>query len=349
MLYKYTFEFAHFATESDAAAASDQPAKAAKSAAKEVKGRKFYFAVRELLATLQAADRTLVLATEYKSQLVSLQKLRLAENPVRFRLSVETSAGKWDVIDATIHGPAESPLDALLKYVATMNEGPGDALFPKHPDVVDALNVVLGHGPRSKLHDVSAVGSARFFPFGKDQATTNLFQDSHQLIAARGFFQSARLGTGRLLLNANVSHGVFRASGNLAELFEKFRIQPTEAYNNQSMRKVRAFAKFMPRTRVWADMILSNGQAVRRNKTIHAIVCRSELLRQTPSDGKPLRFAPNFEYPGPKQVEFYLQDGTGAGRYITVFDYFRTSESPQPTAVTSPFSPPPRPFPFSTP
>ncbi|XP_044715133.1 argonaute linker 1 domain-containing protein [Hirsutella rhossiliensis] len=175
VLYKYTFEFVQ-------------------AASREVKGRKLYFAVRELLATLKAADKTLVLATEYKSQLVSLQKLKLAENPVRFRLAVETSGDKWDVIEATIHGPTEAPLDALLKY---------------YPDVVDALNVILGHGPRSKLHDISAVGSARFFPFGKDEAATNLFQDFHQLIAARGFFQSARLGTGRLLLNANVSHGVF--------------------------------------------------------------------------------------------------------------------------------------------
>ncbi|XP_044716282.1 piwi domain-containing protein [Hirsutella rhossiliensis] len=262
---------------------------------------KYHF---EFSKEVKGPDKTLVLATEYKSQLVSLQKLKLAENPVRFRLPVETSADKWDVIDATIHGPTEAPLDALLNYVATMNEAPSDGIFPKHPDVVDALNVVLGHGPRSKLHDISAVGSARFFPFGRDEAATNLFQDFHQLIAARGFFQSARLGTGRLLLNAN--------------------IQPTQAFNNQAMRKVKAFAKFMPRTRVWVDMMLSNGEEVRRTKSIHGIVSQSELSRQTPSDSKPLKFAPNYEYPGPKQVQFFLNDGKGAGRYISVFDYFKT-------------------------
>ncbi|KAM4061789.1 argonaute linker 1 domain-containing protein [Hirsutella rhossiliensis] len=160
VLYKYTFEFVQVGSETS----SGEPSKSSKAASREVKGRKLYFAVRELLATLKAADKTLVLATEYKSQLVSLQKLKLAENPVRFRLAVETSGDKWDVIEATIHGPTEAP--------STPCSTPASSL-------------------------------------GKDEAATNLFQDFHQLIAARGFFQSARLGTGRLLLNANVSHGVF--------------------------------------------------------------------------------------------------------------------------------------------
>ncbi|XP_044720121.1 piwi domain-containing protein [Hirsutella rhossiliensis] len=300
VLYKYTFEFVQVGSETS----SGEPSQSAKAASREVKGRKLYFAVRELLATLKAADKTLVLATEYKSQLVSLQKLKLAENPLRFRLAVETSGDNWDVIEATIHGPTEAPLDALLKYVGSMSEGPVDGLFPKYPDVVDALNVVLGHGPRSKLHDISAVGSARFFPFGRDEAATDLFQDWHQLIAARGFFQSARLGTGRLLLNANVSHGVFRAAGRLADLFDRFQIRPTQAFDNQAMRKIKAFAKFMPKTRVWAEITLSTGEA-------------------KPADGKPLKFAPNYEYPGPKQVQFFLNDGKGGGQYISVFDYFK--------------------------
>ncbi|KJZ68416.1 hypothetical protein HIM_12193 [Hirsutella minnesotensis 3608] len=255
-----------------------------------------------------------------------------------------------------------------------------DDSIPKHPDVVDALNVIFGHGPRSKLHAISAVGSARFFPFGEGESVTNLDQDFHcerlvwsffnkqmpwyclskakgketearghassrdlypngpgktgstisgpardihQLIAARGFCQSARLGTGRLLLNANVTHGVFRASGRLSDLFDKFQIQPTQAFNAQAVRKLKAFAKFLPKTRVWVDMILSNGTEVRRTKAIHGLVSQSELSRQRPIDGKPLKFIGNFEYPGPRQVQFWLDDGKSTGRYITVFDYFK--------------------------
>ncbi|PHH85063.1 hypothetical protein CDD83_972 [Cordyceps sp. RAO-2017] len=318
VLYKYNLDFVHVATETT----SDKELKTSKPNSKEVKGRKLYFAVAELIATLQSADKSLNLATEYKSQLVSMQRLKLDENPVRIRLPVETTAEKFDVLEATIHGPTESPLESLLGYVATMNDGLSDCIFPKYPDAMDALNVVLGYGPRSKLHDISAVGSARFFPFGKDEATASLFQDYHQLIAARGFFQSARLGTGRLLLNANVSHGVFRAAGKLSQLFDKFEIQPTQSFDKYGLRKVKAFAKFLPKTRVWVDQKLSDGRQVRRTKAIHGMVSQSDLSR-APSAGKPLKFTANYEFPGPKQVQFWLEDGQGPGRYISVFDYFK--------------------------
>ncbi|POR35180.1 Protein argonaute 18, partial [Tolypocladium paradoxum] len=321
VLYKYNLEFAQVATESAADGNGDRTT--AKAQSRDVKGRKLYFACQELVRTLTAADKTLVLATEYKSQLVALKKLALAENPLRIRLPVEAASEKWDVVEVTVHGPTEAPVDALLSYLGTMNDGPNDAVFPKYPEAVDALNVVFGHGPRSRLHQVAAVGSARFFPFGADRATANLFQDHHALVAARGFFQSARLGTGRLLLNANVTHGVFRVSGRLDQLFDSFRLAPTQVGSGFEMRKMRAFAKFMPKTRVWVDLLLADGRSVRKTKAIHGIVAASELQRRKPADGKPLQFQPGFEYPGPKQVKFFMDDGSGSGRYITVFEYFQ--------------------------
>lgn len=330
-LYRYSLEFAQVATESGGGGEGETAtATTAKPQVRDVKGRKLYFACQELVRTLTAADKTLVLATEYKSQLVSLKRLALAENPLRIRLPVETASEKWDVIEVTVHGPVEAPVDALLRYLGTMNDGPNDAAFPKYPEALDALNVIFGHGPRSKLHRVAAVGSARFFPFGADRATAtaSLSQDHHALVAARGFFQSARLGTGRLLLNANVTHGVFRVSGRLDRLFDSFRLGPTQAGSGFEMRKMRAFAKFMPKTRVWVDFLLADGRSVRKTKSVHGIVAASELSRGTPAGGKPLQFAPGFEYPGPKQVRFFMDDGAGGGRYVTVFEYFQQSEWP---------------------
>ncbi|PFH60977.1 hypothetical protein XA68_18450 [Ophiocordyceps unilateralis] len=320
-LFKYTLDFVQVGSETADSGESAGDRAPAMSGTREVKGQKLYFAARELIATLKAEDPSLVLATEFKSQLVSLQKLKLATNPVRLRLPVEPNSSRADIIEAKIHGPAEAPLEALLGFIATMNDGSGDGVYPKYPEAVDALNVILGYGPRSRLHDISAVGSSRFFPFGADEATSNLFQDWRQLIAARGFFQSARLGTGRLLLNANVSHGVFKASGRLDQLFERFHIQPVQSSDHQSKRRIKSFAKFLPKTRVWVDMKISNGQQVRRTKAIHGLVSQSELSR--PSLDNKLKFAPNFEYPGPKHVQFPLKEASGRVRYITVFDYFR--------------------------
>ncbi|OAQ57516.1 hypothetical protein VFPFJ_11746 [Purpureocillium lilacinum] len=80
---------------------------------------------------------------------------------------------------------------------------------------MDALNVVFGYGPRSNLDQISAIGSERYFPFGAGKAIANVFHDGRALIASRGFVHSARLGTGRLLLNVNVTHGIFRPSGKV--------------------------------------------------------------------------------------------------------------------------------------
>ncbi|PWI76529.1 QDE2-like protein [Purpureocillium lilacinum] len=319
VLFRYHLEFAQVATEVTGEGGQTESTKSAR----DVKGRKLYLAVEAALKTLRGADRSLVLATEYKSQLISLKKLDLTENPFQIRLPVETSQTKVDVIDVTVHGPSEAPLHALLTYMASMSDGPNDGIFPKYPDAVDALNVILGHGPRSKLNDIAAVGSSRFFPFGANKATANLDHDGHLLMAARGFFQSARIGTGRLLLNANVTHGVFRVSGKMDRLFEGLELGPVMSNDRYALRVMKAVGKFMPKTRVWADFMLSDGRKVRKAKTIHGLVAATELTKKgkAAADEKPLRFAKNYEYPGPKEVEFWLEV-SGNGRYITVYDYF---------------------------
>lgn len=51
---------------------SGKPSNSAMDSSRKVKGCKLYFAFYELLATLKAANKMLVLATEHKSQLISL-------------------------------------------------------------------------------------------------------------------------------------------------------------------------------------------------------------------------------------------------------------------------------------
>ncbi|PHH76233.1 hypothetical protein CDD82_4071 [Ophiocordyceps australis] len=324
VLYKYTVEFAQVGTGSTS---QDKPVdkapKAGKTQTKEVKGRKLYFAFCELLNTLRATDKKLVLATEYKSQLISCQKLNLNENPIQFRLNFESSEDKWDVLEATIHGPTEAPLDALLQYISTMDDGPGNITFPKYPDAIDALNVVLGYRPRSRLDQVSTLGSSRYFPFAEGKVLTNLFHDSRLLLAARGFFQSARLGTGRLLLNTNVTHGLFRASGKLDELYTSFRIRLALPSDASALRDIRAFAKFLPKTRVWATFTV-NGKSVRKSKSIHAMLVKTDFSRQSSSNDHPLKFHGDYLYPGPKQVEFWRNDSEGQSGYISVFNHYKS-------------------------
>ncbi|CRK46005.1 hypothetical protein BN1723_019859, partial [Verticillium longisporum] len=88
--------------------------------------------------------------------------------------------------------------------------------FPKFAVPVDALGVILGYTPR-KNPEVSPVGSARFFPIGPTCVEKQLGVNN-RISAIRGYFQSVRLGTGRALLNVNVTSGIFRTAVSVADL-----------------------------------------------------------------------------------------------------------------------------------
>lgn len=317
VFYKYTLEVAHVSRESE----NPEIAKA-KSKARDIRGRKLYLAIREALNQLTMNDKKVVLATEFKSQLIALQKLQLEHNPLRIRLPMDGSATNADIIDITFHGPTEAPIGDLLSYIKTMADDPGDHVFPRFPDAVDALNVVFGYGPRTKLDQVSAVGSARFFPFGPDQTIQDLTINNHALIAARGFFQSARLATGRLLLNVNVTHGVFKLSGSLLEICKTNRLF-VEPQDDWQTRRLRAFAKFLPKTRAWVTYTLDDGKKIRKSRAIHSLAAPWDYKKTGGSH--PPRFTPGYQFVGPKQVEFWLE-GDNGGRYITVFNYFKQSK-----------------------
>lgn len=218
-LYKYTMDVVQVAQEPEGRSKRTETGHN-----REIKGRKLFFAVREALGQLSTTAQPLVLASEFKRQLLTRERLEFESNPVRIRLPWENNPERFDVIDVSFHGPVEMPVDRLLQYLR-FRDGTEDASYPRFPETVDALNVILGHFARSQLDAVTTVGSARFFPFVKGEKVEALFDDYHSLVAARGAFQSARLGTGRLLLNANVTHAVFKVSGRLSEVMDKLGIR----------------------------------------------------------------------------------------------------------------------------
>jgi hypothetical protein len=334
VLYKYTITVKEIIAEEEGAAKSKGKGKQLKQPKpRDVKGRKLHLVIREVLMQLTKNDKSLVIATEFKSQLVSLQKLDL-ENDNTLRVSVATAEGadKMDVFEVEIHGPNEIRMNDLLEYLNSSTGGtsakrlgaPGDdqdpaiALdFPKFPDVVDCLNVIFGYGPRSNINDISALGRSRFFSFKDGGITTDL---GRSLIAARGFFQSVRLGTGRLLLNANVTHGIFKVAGKCDQIFRNLNVYAAPRSDGRAKKNVNLISKFLPKTRVWVTMKVSDGKTVRRSKAIFGIV-KASNARSFSGPNAP-RIDGDWEYPGPKNVSFYLDNS-----YVTVFDYYRSSMS----------------------
>ncbi|RFU78299.1 hypothetical protein TARUN_3921 [Trichoderma arundinaceum] len=292
---------------------------------KEIKGRELYFVIKAALAKLLEQDKTFVAATEFKDQLITLKKINLVENPMVIEVPKDEGSDITDTYTVQFHGPNEVQVGNMKEYLTSMTDGPDGSeatVFPRFPDAVDAVNVILGHGPRSDINKSAAIGKSRFFPLDSNKVIEELTQNWRALTAARGYFQSARMATGRMLLNANVTHGVFRISGRMAEIFDNLDIRVAPKNDYQAMRKLRSFGKFLPKARVWVNFKLANGQSVRRSKAVRGLATWSDVTRKGRNTDKPPKFDANYEYAGPKNVQFWLNSDKG-GRYVTVFDYYK--------------------------
>lgn len=334
VLYKYTIDVKEIKEGKEGkdeaapeAKPKGKPRGPAKSQSKEVKGRKLYFVIQALLKQLCEADKSLILATEFKSQLVSLRQIDFPSNPMRLSIPAQGNPERLDTFEVTLHGPNEARVDAMMKYLGGSDDESGDQTFPRYPEVVDALNIIFGFGPRSRIDDISPVGSSRFFLVpSKGGIAQSLVSSNRPLQAMRGYFQSLRPSTGRLLLNANVTHGVFKLSGPVKDLFHHFRVEQVQRSNYQLMKRVKTVAKFLPKTRVLARMVVPDGKTgqmktVYRPKSIHGLALASEVIRK--KGEKPPQFNGDWEIAGPRNVRFWWEQEGQEARYISVYDYYQ--------------------------
>lgn len=220
----------------------------------------------------------------------------------------------------------------LVKHLKSTT--PAAGYVDKQP-TIQALNILLNH--RSRIsEDLVAIGSNKTFSLSNNTATYNLGEG---LMAVRGFFASVRAATGRILVNVNVSHGVFYRAAPLHEVIAQYREKHGSLGSlNTFINKLRVHAKHLP------DKITSSGQSVMRVKTVFGLA--------TPSDGRSLDHPPRVAGfgAGAKAVEFWMEPrkdgedspvGSGGekkghgkkpslaagGRYVSVYEYFRLGES----------------------
>ncbi|KAM0307489.1 hypothetical protein HYE67_000838 [Fusarium culmorum] len=351
MLFKYTISVKEIVAESEEKTdeptvaqpkgkgkGKGKPGKPKKSGSVEVKGRKLFLVIKETLNELTKKDKSLLLATEFKSQLISLRKLDLGlDNSFQVNLPSSANPDKTEVFEVTLNGPAVARVDEMLKYVKSNTSASHDApgkladdddaakalAFPKFPDVVDALNVIFGFGPRSN-EDISAVGNSRFFSFKNGGICRDMSMRGRPLQAVRGTFQSVRLGTGRLLLNTNITVGIFKISGNCAKLFQDLNVFEAQKSEWRKVNNAKLMNKFLPKTRVLATMKFANDKKVKRRKAIYSLAYAPEIERACRGNDHPPRFTKGYEYPGPSNVSFYMvSDSKGTGEYITVREFYK--------------------------
>lgn len=278
----------------------------------EVKGPLLRKVLRHVVLNVLSAVPGVKAATELKSRIVTLAPLpaSLGSPPVLENVEVE---GK--MFRVQFDGPLMLPLDGLQHWLRTMRDDRdvNDTVFPKFPEVVDAVGILLGHGPRMAAPATVAVGSSRFFPTQLDTERRSL---GNFLEAVRGYFQSVRPATGRLLLNVNVTHGVFREAGRVSEIIRRAG-RPSKRLHDM-LRMMRVTVE-----------IPGVGT---RDYTMGGLARRRDNMRgRQGSNANDLRVAVDFATP--QDVQFrYSEDqapvaGLTNGQMVTVEEYFRRKYS----------------------
>ncbi|KAF3018450.1 hypothetical protein E8E14_006423 [Neopestalotiopsis sp. 37M] len=305
------------------------PGEGAKPNAKipETKGRKLQ---RVLELAIGSLGNAVPIVSEFKSQIVSLKPLALPNDGVLEVLYKDE--GRDEKFTVALHGPNEVPVSELLSFLSTM-QATGSS-FPLFEDVIDAIGVVLGHSPRARL-DTASLGSSRHFPLNLSDQSIDLGRPEHNKIV-RGYFQSVRPATGRVLVNVNVSHGVFRFHGPMKTYFSE--------YDLSSQSGLYQVNKAISKRRVKVQMLLDKNQPATKDSKapkkgkgsapakpagvawIKETVCHGLATAYNGADEdrpKVSRFGAR-----PHEVSFRINapapTGFAEGQWVTVAEYFKT-------------------------
>ncbi|KAI1122648.1 ribonuclease H-like domain-containing protein [Nemania abortiva] len=269
------------------------------------KGRKLHSIIK---SALDQVAGSVPFATEFKDQVISLKPFTLPDNKVVKILY--TDEGKSDEYEVTFAGPTTVDLPGLLSYLKTMRDPPGNISFPRFEDAIDAISIITGYQARSNPA-ASALGRSRYFPLdaGQDDMKDLAAPEFNRLI--RGYFQSARPATGRLILNVNVSHGVFRPKGYVSELAIK--------YNHRYPLLHKVLSKLRCRCK-----ILSDDKDPKKTRFIQKTICGLAQSGDGTKEDKP-RVAGLGA--GAGHVQFYLKApapaGLRANAFCSVEEYYR--------------------------
>lgn len=242
------------------------------------------------------------LATDFRSTLVSILKLSDHTFNVLYRSEGEDEPVEPDARAKTYHVHIRYTNSlAIADFLTCLDPTQPLLSFEKGP-MIQAMNILLNHVQKSS-NDLITVGS-RCFPIGANKDIADL---GSGLQAIRGFYSSIRAATGRILVNVNVSYGVFFQPGSLKDLVsrgirDKYKL-------NRTLKGLSVNATHLLKKN-------KSGGEIPRIKTILGLASAGDGIGLGPRRPR----VPDFGA-GPKHVEFWLDDQQ---RFITVYDFFRS-------------------------
>jgi hypothetical protein len=99
--------------------------------------------------------------------------------------------------------PTALSVGNFVSYLCATSRTPD---FPNKAEVIQGLNALFGHYPHANS-GVSSIGQNRYFSIDRNPANLKVLGGG--LESLRGYYQSLRPATGGLVLNINVTHGIF--------------------------------------------------------------------------------------------------------------------------------------------
>lgn len=272
------------------------------------------------------------IASDFRSTLVSCVKLKEGKFDVRYKEHMDDDyiePPRVHQVTCQYTGQV-NPAD-FVNYLTSTNAG---AMLESKAEIVSALNMIIGHHPKTDDQVVSA-GANRHYSLRKD--TMESFSLGGGLSVLRGFFVSVRAATARVLLNVQVKYIACYDDGPLSSVIQ--------AYGNRNTYRLEKFLKSL---RVRITHIVrknSRGQPRPRIKPIYGFANRGDG-GSSPNPPKVARHGA-----GPQDVQFFLAEsslqpvavaGAGskakkgkkapragpaeAGRYVTVADFFKKGQ-----------------------
>ncbi|KAG4427462.1 hypothetical protein IFR05_017056, partial [Cadophora sp. M221] len=276
-------------------------------------------------------------ATEWKSMIISTKNLNL---PPGYTVQIpykkegeDESLARAITYNVRVISPLTYLVSDLVKFLASQSPGPS---YPQKAEVIQMMNAIFGHYPQAHP-EVGSIGANRHFSLNRTQANAhNIRVLGGGLESLRGYFLSVRPATGGLLLNVNVTHGVFFEPERLDKLFPKLGTG-NKTTLAKKLTKLRVRVTHLPAKKS------KKNQDVPRIKSI----CGFALTTDGRSEEHPPKVTVN--YAGPTQVSFWLSDtppgaaapaagpkttgkskkggsqmgGLPTNQYITVYAYFQ--------------------------
>lgn len=302
----------------------------------KVTGRRAMDIFQVIIAQLRRDNGAILFATDFKQKIVTITPFNTLPTTVRYPVAQGVRSQEYALRSS--HQPLD--IRKLIQFLNTQAQTPRTSSdpdansnangFPFHQDIIDAIGTITGHTSRES-RDIVTVGRSRYFSRTKKTLQERI-GDPNTLQVLKGFSQSVRPATGRLLLNVNVTHGVFRRQGSISLLLESLG-----GYQSESLQKLdRIISKARVRHRVpakgsqhtpWKEVTIA-GLARNTDK------CAGQGKDPKFKNGKVSGFAKASE------VEFYLKKppqtvvplphrpapGLEWNAYCTVFDYYWKSK-----------------------